>query len=153
MSMNNESRLVTAPSICSYKLRSFKSNPRLDSVLFNFDVSALKLFVVVCMPDITESSGISPNSDDSALKFPEILSKLTVILSTFFIIAGNVLDNWLRELNADYDMGFCYVLSLTPQTIGSPGRMFMMNTVLEQLTRKNIWVATGEEIARYVKSL
>ena len=68
-------------------------------------------------------------------------------------IYDDVLDNWLRELNADYDMGFCYVLSLTPQTIGSPGRMFMMNTVLEQLTRKNIWVATGEEIARYVKSL
>ena len=68
-------------------------------------------------------------------------------------IYDDVLDNWLRELNADYDMGYCYVLSLTPQTIGSPGRMFMVNTVLEQIKRKNIWLATGEEIARYVMSL
>ena len=45
------------------------------------------------------------------------------------------------------------MLSVTPQTIGSPGRMFMLNTVLEQITRKNIWLATGEEIAGYVKSL
>ena len=63
------------------------------------------------------------------------------------------LPELLRELDADYDMGYCYVLSVTPQTIGSPGRMFMLNTVLEQITRKNIWLATGEEIAGYVKSL
>lgn len=68
-------------------------------------------------------------------------------------IYDDVLDNWLRELDADYDMGYCYVLSVTPQTIGSPGRMFMLNTVLEQITQKNIWLATGEEIAGYVKSL
>ena len=35
-------------------------------------------------------------------------------------IYDDVLDNWLRELDADYDMGYCYVLSVTPQTIGSP---------------------------------
>lgn len=65
-------------------------------------------------------------------------------------IYDEVLDNWLRELEASYDGGYCYVLSVTPQTIGSPGRMFMLRTVLEKLSRKNIWIATGKEIARYI---
>lgn len=65
-------------------------------------------------------------------------------------VYDDVLDNWLRELNAFYDMGLCYVITWTPQTIGSPGRMFMVEKVLEQMTRKNIWVSTGEEIARYM---
>lgn len=65
-------------------------------------------------------------------------------------VYDDVLDNWLRELNAFYDMGLCYVITWTPQTIGSPGRMFMVEKVLEQMTRKNIWVATGESIANYM---
>lgn len=68
-------------------------------------------------------------------------------------IYDDVLDNWLRELEASYDGGYCYVLSVTPQTIGSPGRMFMLRTVLERLARRNIWVATGEEIADHVRAL
>ena len=68
-------------------------------------------------------------------------------------IYDDVLDNWLRELEASYDGGYCYVLSVTPQTIGSPGRMFMLRTVLEQIARKNIWIATGAEIADYVRML
>ncbi len=68
-------------------------------------------------------------------------------------IYDDVLDNWNRELEASYDGGYCYVLSVTPQTIGSPGRMFMLRTMLEQMTRKNIWLATGEQIARYVRTL
>ncbi len=66
-------------------------------------------------------------------------------------VYDDVLDNWLRELNADYDMGYCYVISWTPQTVGSPGRLFMVEKVLEQLRRKNIWIATGEEIAEYTR--
>ena len=27
-------------------------------------------------------------------------------------IYDDVLDNWLRELDADYDMGYCYVLDI-----------------------------------------
>ena len=67
-------------------------------------------------------------------------------------IYDDVLDNWLWELEASCDMGYCYVISFTPQTVGSPGRMFMVNTVLERLKRKNVWIATGEEISRYVKA-
>ena len=68
-------------------------------------------------------------------------------------IYDDVLDNWLRELEASYDGGYCYVLSVTPQTIGSPGRMFMLRTVLERIARKNIWLATGAEIADHVRML
>ena len=64
-------------------------------------------------------------------------------------VYDDVLDNWLRELNASYDMGYCYVISFTPQTVGSPGRMFMVNRILEQLKQKNIWTATGEELAAF----
>ena len=44
-------------------------------------------------------------------------------------------------------------MSVTPQTIGSPGRMFMLRTVLERIARKNIWLATGAEIADHVRML
>ena len=67
-------------------------------------------------------------------------------------IYDDVLDNWLRELEASYDGGYCYVLSVTPQTIGSPGRMFMLRTILEKLSRRNIWIATGEEIANHIRA-
>ena len=66
-------------------------------------------------------------------------------------VYDDVLDNWLRELEASCDMGCCYVISFTPQTVGSPGRMFMVEKVLERLGRKNIWVATGKELAAYTK--
>ncbi len=68
-------------------------------------------------------------------------------------IYDDILDNWIRELEASYDSGYCYVLSVTPQTIGSPGRMFMLRTMLEQITRRNIWLAAGEEIAAHVRML
>ena len=68
-------------------------------------------------------------------------------------IYDEVLDIWLRELDASYNRGYCYVFSVTPQTIGSPGRMFMLRTMLQQITRKNIWVATGKEIADYISTL
>ncbi len=67
-------------------------------------------------------------------------------------VYDDVLNNWLWELEASCDMGHCYVISFTPQTVGSPGRMFMVEKVLERLGRKNIWIATGEEIAAYTKN-
>ena len=67
-------------------------------------------------------------------------------------VYDDVLDNWLWELTAHHDMGLCYVISFTPQTVGSPGRLFMVERVLEQLTRKNIWVAAGEDIAAFARA-
>lgn len=68
-------------------------------------------------------------------------------------IYDDVLDIWLRELEASYNYGYCYVLSVTPQTIGSPGRMFMLRTMLQQIRRKNIWLATGEQIEEHISSI
>lgn len=67
-------------------------------------------------------------------------------------IYDDVLDNWLWELKADHEMGFCYVIKFDPQTIGSPGRMFMFDRVLDELQKRNIWIATGSEVADYYLS-
>lgn len=63
-----------------------------------------------------------------------------------------VLYNWLWELDAFYDMGLCYVCKFDPQTIGHGGRMLVLEELLTTLTAKNIWIATGTEIAEYYKS-
>lgn len=66
-------------------------------------------------------------------------------------IYDDVLDNWLREMEAYRNGGFCYGITFTPQLIGSPGRRFMIDKVLEKLVMKRFWIATGEEIAQHVK--
>jgi peptidoglycan/xylan/chitin deacetylase (PgdA/CDA1 family) len=63
----------------------------------------------------------------------------------------DVLDNWLTEIEAGYDEGLCSVMKFDPQIIGTPGRIFMLDAVLSRLTRGNIWVATGTEVASFVK--
>lgn len=68
-------------------------------------------------------------------------------------IYNDVLENWLCELNAFYDMGLCYVIKFDPQIIGSPGRISMFNEVLRNISKKNIWTATGTEIAAYFTEL
>jgi peptidoglycan/xylan/chitin deacetylase (PgdA/CDA1 family) len=62
-------------------------------------------------------------------------------------IYDDVLENWLYELDACCDAGYCYVIKFDPQIIGTPGRMFMLDTALERIARKNIWVAKCGEIA------
>lgn len=64
-------------------------------------------------------------------------------------IYDDVLENWLCELDADYDLGYCYVIKFDPQTIGSPGRMFLFDRVLQAIAQRNIWCATGTDIARH----
>jgi len=66
-------------------------------------------------------------------------------------IYGSVLENWLYELDAYYDMGLCYVIKFDPQTIGSPGRISLFNEVLANIAKKNIWAATGNEIAAHFR--
>lgn len=62
-----------------------------------------------------------------------------------------VLDNWLRELKAAYELKLCYVIKFDPQTIGSPGRMFLFEQILRELKEKNMWIATGSELEKYVR--
>lgn len=64
-------------------------------------------------------------------------------------IYDDVLNNWLREMEACRNGGYCYSITVTPQLIGSPGRRFMLDKVLEKLQQKRFWLATGSEIASY----
>lgn len=66
-------------------------------------------------------------------------------------IYDDVLDNWLWELEAARNGGYCFGITFTPQIIGAPGRMFMMDKILEKLTQKHFWIATGSEIANYTR--
>ncbi|MFQ7452445.1 MAG: polysaccharide deacetylase family protein [Flavonifractor plautii] len=68
-------------------------------------------------------------------------------------IYDDVLDNWVAGAGCRLRYGLLLRALRHPADHRLPGRMFMLNTVLEQITRKNIWLATGEEIAGYVKSL
>lgn len=65
---------------------------------------------------------------------------------------NDVLYNWLVELEAFNNYGLCYVCKFDPQTIGSPGKMYIFNKLLDDMLQKNIWIATGKEIAEYFKS-
>lgn len=63
-------------------------------------------------------------------------------------IYDHVLENWLDEWRAYYEMGLCYVIKFDPQMTGSPGRIFMVDEMLRQMKETDAWIATGEEIAR-----
>jgi len=62
---------------------------------------------------------------------------------------GDVLDIWLSELKAFHEFGLCYVIKFDPQTIGTPARIAMFDKVLDEMLAKDIWIATGEEVASY----
>ena len=62
-----------------------------------------------------------------------------------------VLDNWLRELKAASELRLCSVIKFDPQTIGSPGRMFLFERVLQELKEKGIWVVMGSKLEKYVR--
>jgi peptidoglycan/xylan/chitin deacetylase (PgdA/CDA1 family) len=64
----------------------------------------------------------------------------------------SVLDIWLRELEAYYEYGLCYVIKFDPQTSGGPGRITMFERVLDEIQKRNIWLATGAEIASYIEN-
>lgn len=60
-----------------------------------------------------------------------------------------VLNNWKREFDGYYNEGLCYVLQLDPQTIGTPGRIGILEELLEYIFSKSNrpWFATGSEIS------
>lgn len=63
------------------------------------------------------------------------------------------LDNWLWELEACQEEGYCFTLKVDPQIIGTPGRIFMLERVLEETKHKGIRCLTGREIAEEVRAL
>ena len=68
-------------------------------------------------------------------------------------IYRNVQDNDLREFRGYYDMGLCIVFLMHPQISGAPGRNLVLEEVLREVTsHKDVWIATGSEVAEYWRS-
>lgn len=64
----------------------------------------------------------------------------------------DVYDNFLREFEGSYRYGLCIVFMMHPQVIGSPGRIRILEKLLERITScKDVWIATGLEVAQWYK--
>lgn len=67
-------------------------------------------------------------------------------------IAGlqSVLDNFTQEFDGYYRFGLCYVLLMHPQIIGKPGRILMLEKLIQHIkSYPDVWFATGEQIAEW----
>lgn len=61
-----------------------------------------------------------------------------------------VYNNFKQEFDGYYKYGLCFVLLMHPQIIGKPGRIMMLEQLLQHMKLHNdIWFATGEEIAKW----
>ena len=62
---------------------------------------------------------------------------------------SQTLSIWQDELDAFHDYGLCYVIKFDPQSIGGPGRISMVDSVISSMRKKNMWIATGSQIAEH----
>lgn len=61
-----------------------------------------------------------------------------------------VLNNWKDEFYGCYEYGLCYVLQLDPAAIGAPGRIGLLEELLDYIEEfDGVWWATGEEMYCY----
>lgn len=61
-----------------------------------------------------------------------------------------VLNNWKDEYLGYHNYGLCYNLQIDPQTIGNPGRIGLLEELLEYIKELgNAWFATGSEMYAY----
>jgi peptidoglycan/xylan/chitin deacetylase (PgdA/CDA1 family) len=59
---------------------------------------------------------------------------------------------WAAEFEKAYEEGTLFVLTMHPKYIGHRSRMAMLETLIQYMqTHADVWFATHEEIARYVK--
>lgn len=64
--------------------------------------------------------------------------------------AANVYQVWTEEFDGIYRQGGLYNLTMHPQLIGRPGRMLMLEQVIDYIQSfPDVWFATGNEIAGY----
>ncbi len=64
-----------------------------------------------------------------------------------------VLKNWIYEYEGYKKNNLLYILQLSPQTIGTPGRMIMLKEFIEYIKKNNdTWIAKSSEIVEYFKS-
>jgi peptidoglycan/xylan/chitin deacetylase (PgdA/CDA1 family) len=61
-----------------------------------------------------------------------------------------VTRTYQREFDAYYQYGLAYVAQFTPQTIGSPGKIKILEDVLQHITERNdVWIGTCGDLARF----
>jgi len=64
----------------------------------------------------------------------------------------DVFSIWAAEFDKAYEEGTLFILTMHPKYIGHRSRIVMLEKLIEHmLSRKNVWFATHEEIARYLK--
>ena len=68
------------------------------------------------------------------------------------ITPTEVMEIWAAEFDKAYEEGTLFVLTMHPKYIGHRSRMMMLEKLVEHIqAKKNVWFATHEAIARYVK--
>ena len=68
------------------------------------------------------------------------------------ITPNEVFEIWAAEFDKAYEEGTLFVLTMHPKFIGHRSRILMLEKLIQHiLAKKNVWFATHEEIARYVK--
>lgn len=64
--------------------------------------------------------------------------------------AANVYQVWTEEFEGIYRLGGLFNLTMHPQFIGRPGRMLMLERVLDYIEQcPDVWFASGSEIADF----
>ncbi|MFW6074657.1 MAG: polysaccharide deacetylase family protein [Chloroflexota bacterium] len=64
--------------------------------------------------------------------------------------AEDVFQVWMEEFRGIYEYGGLFNLTMHPQIIGRPGRMLMLDRLVNEISRfPEVWWATGREIAEY----
>lgn len=61
-----------------------------------------------------------------------------------------VLNNWKDEFLGCHEYGLCYVLQLDPAAVGAPGRIGMLEELLDYMeSLGSVWFASGRDMALY----
>ncbi len=61
-----------------------------------------------------------------------------------------VLRNWILEFDAYRAEGLCFVLTVHPEIIGTPGRIGLLREFMDHVTaHDDVWIATGGEVAQW----
>jgi len=70
------------------------------------------------------------------------------------ITPNEVFEIWAAEFDLAYREGTLFVLTMHPKVIGHRSRILMLEKLIEYiLARGNVWFATHEDVARYVKKV
>ncbi len=67
---------------------------------------------------------------------------------------SHVLSTFKEEYRAYYRFGLCYVPQFDPQTIGTPGRIGLLEELLAYIKRQSgVWFCTGQELHAFWANL